>query len=438
MSSLLLCSALALAIPPLDVHQETLPNGVRVVVHADPALPDLAVRVRLADGANADPIGRAGLAHLLEHLTFERSANATQGERLRWLAEAGGEINAFTGPDDVVYHLRAAPEGLDRALWLLAEQLGSPAFDEADLANQLDVTGHERADSWRSTLLAAQVVRFLIPRGHPYSRMGIGKAGELEATGLAEARVAAAHLLRPSNMTVVVAGPAPADEGLAAARRWFGAMPVPAETRPTFPAIPPAIATPAPIDRATWRRAEPPERVWVDTSVDVPRVRRAWRTFPAGGADRLALEVSAWLLWNALAADHVTVQPFFGREGGYYIIAGESRRPRALARRIEAEAERLAWDGPTDTELELIRGQMAYSRHLAREDADGRADLLLDCLVEYGDAACEERARLALEGLAPDAVRDAVRRWLRPDAGAWVGIADGHAPLPRTYRQFAR
>lgn len=434
----MLLPTVALALEPLDVREETLANGVHVVVHSDPALLDLAVRVRLGEGANSDPMGRSGLCHLLEHLLFEASAHATQTQRLRLLAEVGGQIEAFTRPDDVMFHLRTPPEALEPALHLLSEQLGAPGFDAADLKNQVAVVAHERAGRWWSTLLEAQVLRFLIPVGSPYARFGIGKAADLKGVQLKEARAAAAHLVRPANMTLVIVGPASPEASFAAARRWFGALRAPEVARTTYPPILPAPVEPAPIERSAWRRARPPERVWVDTDVDEPTLRRAWRTFPVGGADQLALTVAASVLQNGMDAEDLEAQAWFGREGGYLILAGESSQPRAFARRLTDEVERLAWDGPTADELDLVRATYARWSAESRDNADTRAAVLTDCLAIHGVADCEGRVDAALAALEPEAVRRAVHRWMRPELGAWVGISSTRAPLPGMYRQFAR
>ncbi len=57
---------------PLKIPYEKfqLKNGLNVILHHDPRLPRVAVNLHYRVGAQDDPRGRAGMAHLFEHLMF--------------------------------------------------------------------------------------------------------------------------------------------------------------------------------------------------------------------------------------------------------------------------------------------------------------------------------------------------------------------------------
>src|SRR5690606_10113712 len=53
------------------VLKAKLDNGIRLVVVPDETTPLVQVDVRYEVGANEDPVGKAGLAHLVEHMMFQ-------------------------------------------------------------------------------------------------------------------------------------------------------------------------------------------------------------------------------------------------------------------------------------------------------------------------------------------------------------------------------
>src|SRR5688572_20271752 len=92
----------------------TLPNGVRVLVFPD-ASSDLAqVNVRYLTGAGDDPASKRGLAHLVEHLTFELRPIGADGPALGSLL--GGttlRYNAYTTYDETHYSSLARRENVE-------------------------------------------------------------------------------------------------------------------------------------------------------------------------------------------------------------------------------------------------------------------------------------------------------------------------------------
>ena len=62
----------------LPVQRFTLPNGLEVFVQEDHRAPRVAINLRYHAGAKDDPPGRAGMAHLIEHLQFAESQRTTR------------------------------------------------------------------------------------------------------------------------------------------------------------------------------------------------------------------------------------------------------------------------------------------------------------------------------------------------------------------------
>jgi zinc protease len=78
-----LALVLALAAPPLAAQSltvpatvDTLPNGLRVIVHEDHSAPIVTVNTWYHVGSGSEKAGRTGFAHLFEHLMWMGSEHA--------------------------------------------------------------------------------------------------------------------------------------------------------------------------------------------------------------------------------------------------------------------------------------------------------------------------------------------------------------------------
>jgi zinc protease len=79
-----------------DIKIVKLTNGLTVAMIADDRTNLVSVDVRYKVGASQDPAGRAGLAHLLEHLTFQTAADSQGGTIFDKLQAIALEFNAYT------------------------------------------------------------------------------------------------------------------------------------------------------------------------------------------------------------------------------------------------------------------------------------------------------------------------------------------------------
>ena len=163
-----------------------------------------------------DPPGRAGLAHLFEHLILEGSAHLPdRGGYYGAFADIGGtNVNAWTNLDRTEYHAVPSHE-LDAGLWIMSDTLGFflPVFTgkqgQARLDNQIQVVHNERREAFETRAYGnaqLQVFKTLFPAGHGYHQMVIGDQEELAQTTLEEARAFFAQHYVMSNMTLVLAG----------------------------------------------------------------------------------------------------------------------------------------------------------------------------------------------------------------------------------------
>ena len=156
------------------VEAAKLPNGVIVALSSDPRANLVAVDVRYLVGAAEDPPGKSGLAHLVEHMMFERRASPGGPTLGDLLTTAALSHNADTTWDATHYHAIALADRLDDLLAIeLARMTGGCAgIDEATFERERGVVLQEIAQRGDARLLDA-ILGDLFGTDHRYAR-GVG------------------------------------------------------------------------------------------------------------------------------------------------------------------------------------------------------------------------------------------------------------------------
>ncbi|MGH2898209.1 MAG: M16 family metallopeptidase, partial [Solirubrobacteraceae bacterium] len=107
-----------------EVRGRLQKNGLRFVVMPDTTTQLVEIDVRYEVGAREDPPGKAGLAHLVEHLMFQQRPDATTGKSvMQMLQQMTLAMNAYTNWDTTHYMVNARAEMLDPLLKLEAMRM---------------------------------------------------------------------------------------------------------------------------------------------------------------------------------------------------------------------------------------------------------------------------------------------------------------------------
>src|SRR6476660_768762 len=125
--------------PTVELHRETLSNGLRVMLSPDQSALVVAVGVHYDVGFRSEPEGRTGFAHLFEHLMSQGSESLEKLAHFRHVQSSGGSFNGSTHPDYTNYFEVLPAAALERALFMEADRLRAPTLTEANLRNQIDV-----------------------------------------------------------------------------------------------------------------------------------------------------------------------------------------------------------------------------------------------------------------------------------------------------------
>jgi zinc protease len=406
----------------LPFTKRTLDNGLDVIVHEDHHVPIVAVNLWYHVGSKNEHPGRTGFAHLFEHLMFEGSEHHNAGY-FAPLQAAGGQLNGSTNADRTNYWEVVPTNAIDLALWMESDRMAYllPALTKERFETQRDVVLNERRQNYENRpygLAMMAIVAALFPPDHPYNWMTIGAAEDIRAMEFEDVRDFFRTYYHPANASLVLAGDIATGTAFELAEHYFGAIP--------------AGALPAPVRVASELAGE--TRLVLEDRVEMPRLYFAWQTpamFEPGDAE---LDLAADLLANGktarlyrtlvyerrVALDVSAAQQ--SREMAGFFVLAVTAAPGAslaeLAEAVDGEIRALEAGGPTAAEMERAEAQAEaqFVYHLQTVGGfGGKSDQLNAYNIYRGDpgffARDLDRYRLA----TGESVRDAARRYLRPD-----------------------
>jgi zinc protease len=402
--------------------QQTLGNGLDVIVHEDRDCPIVAVNIWYHVGSKNEQPGRTGFAHLFEHLMFEGSQHHDSGY-FRPLQEVGGTLNGSTNADRTNYWEVVPSNALELALWMESDRMGYllPALTEAKFENQRNVVLNERRQNYENRpygFAGMSLVAALYPPEHPYHWMTIGAAEDLKAARLADVREFFQTYYRPRNASLALAGDIDADRAFELAQKYFGDL----EPGPEVPTV-----DPAPVSLAGETR------LLLEDRVELPRLYLAWHSpalFAPDDAEMdLVAEVLAGgktsrlyrsLVYEQRVATEVAAAQGSRELGSFFQIVATAAPGRTLTEVEQSIADELARvrdEGPSAGELERCLAQ-AEAHFLHRLQTvggfGGKSDQLNAYNVYLGTPGYFDEDLARYRGAKPDDLRRAAATWLRP------------------------
>lgn len=207
--------------------ENTLANGLRVIVLPKPGSSLVAAEFLVLSGGEVDPPDRAGLADFTASLLL-RGTRAPNGSRsapqLAAAAEAlGGSLRAQAGWDASRIGLTVTTPKLAAALDLLAEVVRHPAL----APDEIERLRAQTLDGLRLSLsdpgeLAAQVAARRVNGAGVYGHPRLGTVRSVERFSVADIRALHRRHYQPDNAALVLAGDLDPETGLALAAQIFG------------------------------------------------------------------------------------------------------------------------------------------------------------------------------------------------------------------------
>ncbi|MDX2193398.1 MAG: pitrilysin family protein [Gemmatimonadales bacterium] len=410
------------------VHREVLPNGLTLLVQADPSAPAVAVVTHVRAGFFDEPDAVQGISHVLEHMYFKGTARRGPGALARETKAAGGYLNASTSYDRTSYFVVLPASGLATALDLQADALMHCALDADELRRELQVIIQEAKRKLDTpSAVCHETLHEVMFDHHRIRRWRIGTEAGLAAMTRDDLWTYYRSRYVPERTIVSIVGDVDVAEAAALAREAYGGW----EARPGS-----ADASPAEPPRAEVRaRTLRGEVAKADLAI-------GWRAVPPSHADSAPLDLAAAVLasgrgsWLQRAvresglASSIGAWHYQPSELGVFSVGAElepARLPDVLAA-VAAATRRLAEAGPTADDLARARTLLLARWARGMEATEGRASSLANAEAMGGLHLLEEEFA-ALERTTAEEIRDAAARWLRPEAVcavAYVPAAAAH------------
>ncbi|KXK06180.1 MAG: processing peptidase [Chlorobi bacterium OLB4] len=130
--------------PMVEFRKYVLDNGLKVILARNNKIPSVVINTTYKVGSKDEMPEVTGLAHLLEHLLFEETANTSSGEFDTLLQSRGGESNAYTSNDITNYFMLLPSNQLEFGLWLDSDRMAGFGVTSESLEVQKKVIHEEK------------------------------------------------------------------------------------------------------------------------------------------------------------------------------------------------------------------------------------------------------------------------------------------------------
>lgn len=428
------------------MREYRLANGLRVIVEEDHAAPLVGVFTVVGVGSAGDPQGKAGLAHLLEHLAFRARPG---GKMTAWnqLESAGvGFLNAATSFDNTIYMEVGSKDALPKLLQLELGRMLDPlnGVDAKVFEVEREVVRNELRQRGENAIGPAfnHLQEAVFPPGHPYARPIGGSHESLSAITFDDTKKFALDHYRADNMTMLVIGDVDLEH--------FDQVIKQALPSPVFAPRPLTTPTPSRLKATVSEPPEPPQARLLtrQSTVAAPELYVVWSLPRAFDSETVMLDfvtaAASRELSGAFFSDpdivSVSVFPVPGAEASMLIAVATLRKGDHVERSFEKVLDQLVklWasgeagrEWAVDETYAAMEKERAFGRMqnsalvqmtLAAESLIARGAERAEAAHFTGDPLTYSRRLRALGGITPAQVSHFAEKYLRRDRARAVVI----------------
>jgi zinc protease len=208
------------------VRDETLANGLKVLVQEVHTAPLVSVWCWYRVGSGDELPGRTGLSHWVEHMNFKGTTNIPRDQMKGIVERFGGMWNGYTWIDQTTYLETAGGEALDQMLFIEAERMSNGLYEPEECESERTVIISELQGSENDPeqVLDIEVTASAF-RAHSYRHPTIGWLDDLRSMSRDDLYGHYRQHYIPNNATLVVVGDVETDDVLVRAARHFGGIP---------------------------------------------------------------------------------------------------------------------------------------------------------------------------------------------------------------------
>ncbi|SRR5579871_797446 len=384
-------SAASLDVPtslnfPVETH--TLKNGMKVLIHEDHSIPNVALYVFYKIGSRNERPGTTGLSHFFEHMMFNGAKKYGPHMFDREMEGHGGSNNAYTSNDVTVYQDWFPSSALELIFDLEGDRIRDLSFDPKMVASERGVVASERRTSVDNNNNGILFEQFNAAAyiAHPYHWPVVGWMSDIESWTMDDLKAHFSMGYAPNNAVMVVCGNVHSAEFIALAEKYIGTIP------PRDP--PPPVRTKEPEQLGE-------KRIRVERIAQLPSVIVGWHVPETASADRSPLTVLSLILTTGQSSrlyqrmvdkDQLVTGVGSGMAVAFdptlFRINMQMRAgvaPENAEKALYEEIARVQRDGVTDREMQKAKNILLGQLYRGLKTISGQANLLGDYEIFFGD-----------------------------------------------------
>ncbi len=403
-------------LPPTNIQQFTLTNGLRVILSKDQSIPVVSVAVYYDVGSRNERDGRTGFAHLFEHMMFQGSENVPKAAHFQYIFNAGGTMNGTTSTERTNYFETLPANYLPLALWLESDRMRSLKVTQENLDNQRHAVQEEKRLRYDNQPYINAFLRIneLIFQNPANAHSTIGSMEDLDAATIEDVREFFRIFYAPNNAVLSIVGDFEESEAQELVKRYFEG--IPSQTAP------PPVNVDEPED--VTRKHE----IFYDKLAPAPAFVLGWKIPARRTPTYYALSLAADLLFEGdssrlyqklVKGDEsvVSIQGGIDERRGpsaWYIFAlpKPEEQVAAIREKIFEEIQSLASAGPSAAEMEKLRNSLCNDAVRGRQATIYRAQRLAEYALYDGDPHLIDTELDQYLRITANDIRDAVRAYL--------------------------
>ena len=413
-------------LPPLDIEQYSLANGLRVVLNADNAIPVVSVAVYYNVGSRNEREGRTGFAHLFEHMMFQGSENVPKAGHFQHIMKAGGTMNGTTSSERTNYYETLPANQLPLALWLESDRMRSLAVTQENLDNQRDAVKEEKRLRYDNQPYGQifDLINEMIFKNFANSHSTIGSMEHLDDATVEDVQEFFRIYYAPNNAVLVLSGAFETADAKELVETYFGDI--------ASQSLPPALDVSEPVEVAANYKE------WEDKLAPFPAFLIGWKIPPRRSPEFNALYLAGKALYDGdssrlyqkLVKGDESVIQLFGftdeRRGPSSIFVGAIPKPEKdlskIRETIMREVHDLAAHGPTAEEMEKIENQLINDSVRMRQSSMSRAQQIAEFALYDGDPTLVNTDLDVLLAVTAEQIRHAVGVYLNTENRALLDV----------------
>lgn len=418
----------------IPVESFTLPNGLRVVLSRDNAVPVVAIYLIFDVGSRVEVPGKTGFAHLFEHMMFQGSTNAPKGMHFQLIESNGGTMNGSTHWDYTDYYEVLPSNQLALGLWLEADRMRGLAVTQENLDNQRDAVKQERLMSFDNQPYATALLERwpeVAYTNWQNTHSLIGSFADLDAASVEDVDAFFHTYYAPNNAVLVISGDLEIEEARNLTQFYFGD--IPAQPQPERMALDEPIPAAPAFHRVVDPLAQVPGLV-----IGYPGPpRRSDDYFTLVLLDIVLTAGESCRLFQALVKEKQSVIQFEAALGWPFASSADYREPgryslfllhnpavlaEEVRQQVEEEFSRLSRDGVGEAELERARTMLRSSRVAQMQSCLSRAMTLGRYMLFDEDPELINRDMQRLLAVSAEEIQDLARRLFDPEQIAVLQI----------------